>query len=113
MLIVHGIKSCDSVKKALKFLKENSIEYSFRDFKELPVNCDELSKWLEHTTLEKLFNSKSTTYKKFNLKDLNLNSDEKANWLCKENLLIKRPVIQYKSDIIVGYDKNLYEMELL
>ena len=113
MLIVYGIKNCDSVKKALKFLKENNIEYSFRDFKETPVDCDEVNEWLKHTTIEKLFNSKSTTYKKFNLKDLNLSNDEKIKWLCKENLLIKRPVIQCKSDTIIGYDKDLYEMELL
>ncbi|MDQ1297513.1 MAG: hypothetical protein QG558_51 [Campylobacterota bacterium] len=27
----------------------------------------------------------------------------------KENLLIKRPVIQYKSDVIVGFDLSNYE----
>lgn len=113
MLIIHGIKSCDSVKKALKFLKENAIEHSFRDFKETPVGCDELSEWLEHTTLDKLFNSKSSTYRQLNLKELTLTADEKIDWLCKKNLLIKRPVIQYKSAIIIGYDKDIYEMELL
>ena len=113
MLIVHGIKSCDSVKKALKFLKENTIEHSFRDFKETPLGCDELNKWLEHTTLDKLFNSKSTTYRKLNLKELTLDDTQKINWLCQENLLIKRPVIQSESAIIIGYDKDIYEMELL
>jgi arsenate reductase-like glutaredoxin family protein len=90
MLIVHGIKSCDSVKKALKFLKENAIEHSFRDFKEIPVGCDELSKWLEYTTLNKLFNSKSSTYRQLNLKEMALTADEKIDWLCKKKSSYKK-----------------------
>jgi Spx/MgsR family transcriptional regulator len=113
MITVHGIKNCDSVKKALKFLQENGIEYSFRDFKNSPIDCNEIKEWLDHTTIDKIFNSKSTTYRKLNLKELSLTADEKIAWLCKENLLIKRPVIQYKSAIIIGYDKDHYEMELL
>ncbi|MDD2356383.1 MAG: Spx/MgsR family RNA polymerase-binding regulatory protein [Thiovulaceae bacterium] len=113
MITIHGIKNCDSVKKALKFLQENEIEYSFRDFKTSQVDSDEIKMWLKHTTIDKLFNSKSTTYRKLNLKELTLSDDEKIAWLCKENLLIKRPVLQSKSAIIIGYDKDHYEMELL
>ncbi len=113
MIIVHGIKNCDSVKKALKFLKENHIEYTFRDFKEQSVTCDEINEWLKYTSLEKIFNSKSTTYKTFNLKALNLTDQEKIEWLCRENLLIKRPVLQHNGVTIVGYNKDQYEMELL
>ncbi len=33
----------------------------------------------------------------------------KREWLCKENLLIKRPVIELDNgDVIVGYDEELY-----
>lgn len=113
MVVVNGIKSCDSVKKAIKFLKDNSIEYTFRDFKAEPVGCDEIKKWLEKSDINKLFNARGTTYRKLNLKELNLSDNDKIDWLCRENLLIKRPVIQDQTDIIVGYDKELYEMELL
>ncbi|WP_345978612.1 arsenate reductase family protein [Sulfurimonas sp. HSL3-2] len=113
MIIVNGIKNCDSVKKALKFLKENNIEHSFRDFKADPANCDEIKKWLKGSDIGKLFNTRGTTYRKLNLKELNLDENGKVDWLCKENLLIKRPVIQYPNGIIVGYDKEIYEMEFL
>ncbi|MBU0632677.1 Spx/MgsR family RNA polymerase-binding regulatory protein [bacterium] len=113
MVVVNGIKNCDSVKKAISFLKENSIEYSFRDFKTDGVDCDEIKKWLQRSDINKLFNTKGTTYRKLNLKELNLDDSKKADWLCKENLLIKRPVIQYDNGIIIGYDKELYEMEFL
>ena len=113
MIIVHGIKNCDSVKKALKFLKDHEIEHSFRDFKSTPAECEEISLWLAQKDIETLFNSKSSTYRNLNLKSLNLTPQQKAQWLCKENLLIKRPIIQRNDDIIVGFDINIYKAELL
>lgn len=113
MIIVNGIKSCDSVKKAIKFLKENNIKHTFRDFKTDPAGCDEIKQWQISSDINKLFNTKGTTYRKLNLKELNLDENGKVDWLCKENLLIKRPVIQYQRGIIVGYDKEIYEMEFL
>jgi len=47
------------------------------------------------------------------LKELNLNSDEKVTWLAKENLLIKRAVIIFDKNIIVGYNEELYLQQLL
>lgn len=113
MLIVHGIKNCDSVKKAIKFLNDHDIKYTFRDFKKQPADCKEIESWLKVKNIDTLFNAKSSTYRTLKLKEQQLTSAQKVEWLCKENLLIKRPVIQRIDDIIVGYDQNLYEMELL
>jgi Spx/MgsR family transcriptional regulator len=113
MITVHGIKNCDSVKKSLKFLKEHGIEHSFRDFKISPASKEEIDSWLANNDLELLFNSKSSTYRNLNLKSLNLSPEEKIDWLCKENLLIKRPVLQRGDDIIIGFDQDIYTKELL
>ena len=113
MIVVHGIKNCDSVKKALKFLKQNGIEYNFRDFKENAVSCQEVQKWLSFSSIDKLFNTRGTTYRKLNLKALNLNDEDKVKWLCKENLLIKRPVIEYDKGLLVGFDEEIYKSEFI
>lgn len=109
MLVVYGIKNCDSVKKALKFLNEQSIPYSFVDFKSSPVGIDKIEEWLRHIDMSVLFNTKGTTYRTLGLKSLDLNDNDKAHWMSKENLLIKRPVIQYKTNVIVGFDLSKYE----
>lgn len=109
MTIVYGIKSCDSVKKALKFLNEHSIPYVFIDFKTSPVGIDKVQEWLNNVGVSVLLNTKGTTYRTLGLKSLDLNDNDKAQWMSKENLLIKRPVIQYKSDVIVGFDLSNYE----
>jgi len=109
MIIVYGIKNCDSVKKALKFFKLHDISYELHDFKTNSVECDKISTWLESVAMKTLFNARSTSYRNFQLKDKNLNEQEQLEWLCKENLLIKRPVIEYQDKIIVGFNEQNYE----
>jgi arsenate reductase (glutaredoxin) len=109
MVVVYGIKNCDSVKKALKFLNDKSIPYSFVDFKVHPVGIDKIQEWLNQVDISVLLNTKGTTYRKLDLKSLDLDNNDKTLWMSKENLLIKRPVIQYSSNVIVGFDLSKYE----
>lgn len=109
MVTVYGIKNCDSVKKALKFLNEHSINYTFVDFKVSPVDIPKIEQWRQKVDLVILFNTKGTTYRTLGLKSLNLDDAQKIDWMSKENLLIKRPVIEYNEKIIVGFDLSKYE----
>jgi arsenate reductase (glutaredoxin) len=109
MIKVYGIKNCDSVKKALKFFKERDLEYAFQDFKSQSVSCDKVSFWLESVDLKTIFNSKSATYRNLGLKEKNLTPEERTDFLCKENLLIKRPVVEFDDKIIVGFDEENYK----
>lgn len=106
---VYGIKTCGSVKKALKFFKDNNIEYDFIDFKKEPVGCDTINHWLKKTDMATLFNKRGTKYKTLKLKELNLDEAGQKEWLCKENLLIKRPIIEKDSQVIVGFDESKYK----
>jgi len=107
---VYGIKTCGSVKKALKFFKEKNIEYEFVDFKKAPVGCEKIDEWLSKVDMNILFNKRGTKYRQLKLKELNLDENGMKEWLCKENLLIKRPVIELDNgEVIVGFDEEKYE----
>jgi len=107
---VYGIKTCGSVRKALKFFNDNNIEYEFVDFKKTPVNCEKIDEWLKKVDINTLFNKKGTKYRQLKLKELNLDEVGMREWLCKENLLIKRPVIELENgDVIVGFDEEKYK----
>ena len=112
MIKMYGIKNCDSVKKAVKYLKDHNLEYEFIDFKETPVSNLEISKWLEHSDIKTLFNTRGTTYRTLKLGKLDLDETQKQEWLAKENMLIKRPVIVLDNDVIVGYNETLYQDKL-
>ena len=109
MIKVYGIKNCDSVKKALAFLKKHDLTYELQDFKVETVNCDKISFWLESITLKQLFNARSTTYRNLKLKEKNLSENEQIQYLCQENLLIKRPVIELQGKVIVGFNEDIFK----
>jgi len=113
MLNVYGIKNCDSVRKALKFLKAHEIAYEFIDFRETPVTQEIIDSWLEKCDINTLFNTRGMTYRTLKLKEKNLSDNEKRHWLAKENMLIKRPVITFEKNIIIGYNESQYQNLLL
>ncbi len=112
MLKIYGIKNCDSVRKALKYLKSHQIPFTFVDFRETPVGEETIRSWLRHTDIKTLFNTRGTTYRTLKLKDLDLDNEEKIKWLAKENMLIKRPVIVFDDQVIIGYNESEYSEKL-
>lgn len=114
MIKVYGIKNCDSVKKALNFLDKHALTYEFHDFKKEPATCSLVEKWAQSVEMKQLFNTRGTTYRTLKLKELNLDDAQKLAWLCKENMLIKRPVIEYAPNkLLVAFDEQHYAQELL
>jgi len=109
MTHIYGIKSCGSVQKALKFLDNHNIPYAFHDFKITPVSEEKIIEWVTKIPLSTLLNTKGTTYRTLGLKSYDLDDNGKITWLGTHNLLIKRPVIEYKDALIVGYDESYYE----
>jgi Spx/MgsR family transcriptional regulator len=106
---LYGIKTCGSVRKAIKFFKENNIEFELIDFKKTTVGEKEIDYWLSKVSIDKLFNNKGTKYRTLKLKELNLDDEGKKQWLIKENMLIKRPVIEYNDNVIVAFDEEEYK----
>ena len=113
MIKIYGIKNCDSVKKALSFFKKHTITYELFDFKTEKLPCEKIEYWASKVGIKTLFNNRSTTYRNLKLKELNLDEKGQKEWLCKENLLIKRPVIEYNDDVIVGFNEEQYKRSLL
>lgn len=109
MIHIYGIKNCDSVKKALQFLDIKDLSYTFHDFKTSPVSHEVIQNWVKRSDISRLFNTKGTTYRTLELKSFNLDERGKIEWMAKENRLIKRPVIETDTDLIVGFDLHQYE----
>ncbi|MCX6062266.1 MAG: arsenate reductase family protein [Campylobacterales bacterium] len=109
MITIYGIKNCGSVKKAFQFFNEHALDYTFVDFKTSPVDNDKITQWSQKASLLLLLNTKGTTYRTLDLKSLTLNDSDKIEWMAKENRLIKRPVIEYNANLIVGFNPTQYE----
>lgn len=109
MITIYGIKNCGSVKKAFQFFNDHSLEYTFVDFKTSPVDKNKILQWSQKAGLALLLNTKGTTYRTLDLKSLTLDDSEKVEWMAKENRLIKRPVIEYDANVLIGFNLTQYE----
>ena len=109
-LTIYGIKNCDTVKKALKFLSSKSLPHEFIDFRENLISEDLYKKMEQGVGLEKLINKRSSNYRL-------LTDDEKQNigyeLVSKYPTLIKRPVLIQNGDVMVGFSEKQYSELLL
>ena len=60
---VYGIKNCDTVKKARKFLEEAGVPYEFHDYKKDGVDADRLAGFVGEFGWETILNKRGTTWR--------------------------------------------------
>ncbi|MFM2239703.1 MAG: Regulatory protein Spx, partial [Pseudomonadota bacterium] len=60
-ITLYGIPNCDSVKKALAWMRDHEVDHDFHDFKKQGVPEDALNTWLDQAGWETLVNRKGTT----------------------------------------------------
>ena len=102
---VYGIKNCDTVKKALKYLSSNVVAYEFIDYRVSPISKNEFQNMIKEVGLEVLINKRSTTYRMLTERE-----KDSINYelISKYPTLIKRPVLIKGDKIMVGYSEQKY-----
>jgi len=110
MTILYGIKNCDSVKKAKKWLEQENVPYQFHDFRSDGFSAALLQELLCLTDLTTLLNKRSTTFR--NLTDEvknNLTDEVMAELILAQPTLIKRPLLKHNQDLLVGFKDSQYQ----
>lgn len=109
MLTVYGIKSCDTCRKARKFLAEHNIEFGFHDLREDGLDIQMLERWSQRMGWERLLNKQSLTWRKIPEVDRNDLTHDKALAAMIDNpTLIKRPVLETDKFIAVGFSEKRF-----
>jgi len=104
MFTVYGIPNCNTVKKARTWLEENSIPYTFHDYKKKGITAEKISSWLLHYPWEKLVNKAGTTWKQLLDEEKATVTDEKSatDLMIVKNSVIKRPLIEDETGKVVA-----------
>ena len=107
---VYGITNCNTIKKALDWLKANHVNYEFHDFKKLGVSADKLKEWDKKAGYEKFMNKQGLTWKQLNpaVKDGVKTSADALKLLQEKTSMIKRPVIEDGDFLFFGFDEAVY-----
>ncbi|RKR82472.1 Spx/MgsR family transcriptional regulator [Mucilaginibacter gracilis] len=107
---VYGITNCNTVKKALDWLKQHNVTYEFQDFKKLGVSIDKLEEWDNKAGYEKFLNKQGLTWKQLDpaIKASITTKAAALNLLQQKTSMIKRPVIEDGDFLFFGFDEALY-----
>lgn len=111
-MIVYGIKTCGTFKKAIKWFDENNIDYQTIDFRVSGITKEEIKRYHELSGLEikKFFNTSGKLYRELDLKNRQntLSLDEIYSLLSNQPMLIKRPLIVDKTYVRTGFKEEEY-----
>lgn len=102
-MILYGIPTCDTCKKALKALEAAGRDVSFRDIRAEPLSEAEWSELIAEFGTN-LVNTKSTTWR--GLSDWMKHSEADAQ-LAAHPTLMKRPVIRDEDRLYLGWDEDV------
>lgn len=108
---LYGIPNCDVTQKALNWFKANKIDVTFHDYKIAGITKEKLSDWCKNKSWEVLLNKRSTTWRSLSAPEQKKVSNETAaiKLMIEHNSIIKRPVIEYEDQQIVGFNEEEYK----
>ncbi len=99
-MILYGISTCDTCKKALKALAAAGRDVTFRDIRANPLTTAEIDLIVAEFG-DRVINKQSTTYRGFG--DFLRVSDPEAQ-IAAQPAVMKRPVIQDGAQWYLGWD---------
>ncbi|MCE9678768.1 ArsC family reductase [Shewanella sp. AS1] len=109
-MTLYGIKNCDTVKKARKWLETNQQSITFHDFREDGLDRASLESWAETLGWEALFNKRSTSFRNLSEDEkADLNQDKAIELMCSYPTLIKRPILVHGDQVLVGFNAGKYQ----
>lgn len=113
-IAMFGIPNCDTVKKARVWLDANRLAFAFHDYKKEGVDPARLAQWAETVGWERLLNRAGTTFRKLDAADKTDIDEGKALALMVANpSMIKRPVVEYRGGVLVGFKPDEWASALL
>lgn len=108
-VVIHGIKACDTMKKARDWLDGHGVAYGFHDYKALGVERARLEGWVKRVGWEALLNRAGTTFRKLPDADrADLDEAKAIDLMLAQPSMIKRPVLETGDDLIVGFKPEAY-----
>jgi len=113
MTTIYGIKNCDTMKKAFKWLDSNNINYQFHDYRVDGINADLVHEFASALSWENIINKRSTTYR--NLSEevkSNLSGDTALAVVLEQPTLLKRPILKHDEGYEVGFKEANYQEKL-
>ena len=109
-ITLFGIKNCDTVRKAKKWLEKEAPNFQFVDFREDGLTEEQIKHWSSALSWETIFNKRSTSFRNLTDADKADIDEAKAIKLMLEYpTLIKRPILVVDNQVYTGFKAEQYQ----
>lgn len=101
------------MKKARAWLDRHGVAYGFHDYKTAGIDKDRLLRWSGQVGWEALLNRAGTTFRKLpDPEKANLSEKRALALMLAQPSMIKRPVLEHRSGLLVGFSPEAYQAAL-
>jgi Spx/MgsR family transcriptional regulator len=110
VVTIHGIKNCDTMKKAFVWLEAHGIAYDFHDYKKLAPTKAELTAWCRAAGWETVLNRAGPTFRKLpDEAKADLNQTKAIALMLSNPSMIKRPILETGDALEIGFKPERYQ----
>jgi len=110
IVTLYGIRNCDTVKKARAWLDKRGVDYRFHDYKAAGVDPARLKRWCREIGWDALLNRSGTTFRKLpDAQKHGLDENKALALMMDQPSIIRRPVVELGSRLVVGFKPELYK----
>lgn len=110
MVVLYGIKNCDTVKKARVWLENNGIDYQLHDYRVDGLTSDLMQRFSADLGWSAMLNRSSTSWRQLSQEQQADLTESKALKLMLEiPTLIKRPILDTGSKLMLGFKADTYQ----
>lgn len=112
MTTMYGIKNCDTIKKARRWLEAHQIDYRFHDYRTDGLDDALLQTFIDSLGWEPLVNKRGTTWRKLDeaRRDAIDNSATAKTVMLEQPALIKRPLLVTEDGkTLLGFSEESYQ----
>jgi len=109
MITIYGIKNCDTMKKAMRWLDEHGVDYRFHDYRKEGLDSSQLKAWEQEIGWETLLNRRGMLWRKLPQMSRDSINRENALQIMQDNpAIIKRPLLDLGNRRVVGFKAEDY-----
>ncbi|WP_040462559.1 ArsC family reductase [Winslowiella toletana] len=109
---MYGIKNCDTIKKARRYLESQQIDFQFHDYRADGLERELLQGFIDKLGYSALLNTRGTTWRKLPEEQRNAidNADAARELMLAQPAIIKRPLLcDASGSMLLGFSEETYQ----
>lgn len=103
-ILIYGIPTCSTCKKALQWLDANQISYEFIDTKHHPPTREQIAAWVATLGSAAMRNTSGQSYRALRDQKKNWTEDQWIEAFTQDAMLLRRPLfVRDETAVLAGF----------